>query len=65
MKSGDPRLVSAFVIQKVLAGRSLSELLPQYLGQLADSRDRGLVQAICFGVMRSYLKLHFIQRQLM
>ncbi|MES9824162.1 MAG: 16S rRNA (cytosine(967)-C(5))-methyltransferase RsmB [Candidatus Thiodiazotropha endolucinida] len=65
MKSGDPRLVSAVVIQKVLAGRSLSELLPQYLDQLADSRDRGLVQAICFGVMRSYLKLHFIQRQLM
>ncbi|MEW8119858.1 MAG: 16S rRNA (cytosine(967)-C(5))-methyltransferase RsmB [Candidatus Thiodiazotropha sp.] len=65
LKSGDPRLVSAFVIQKVLAGRSLSELLPQYLDQLEDSRDRGLVQAICFGVMRSYLKLHFIQRQLM
>jgi 16S rRNA (cytosine967-C5)-methyltransferase len=61
----DPRLISALVIQKVLAGRSLSELLPQYLGQLEDGRDRGLVQAICFGVMRSYLKLQFIQRQLL
>jgi 16S rRNA (cytosine967-C5)-methyltransferase len=63
--SRDPRLVSALVIQKVLAGRSLSELLPQYLPQLEDGRDRGLVQAICFGVMRSYLKLQFIQRQLL
>jgi 16S rRNA (cytosine967-C5)-methyltransferase len=65
MISRDPRLVSARVIQKVLAGRSLSELLPQYLAQLEDSRDRGLVQAICFGVMRSYLKLQFIQHQLL
>lgn len=63
--SGDPRLISALVIQQVLAGRSLSELLPHYLDQLDDSRDRGLVQAICFGVMRHYLKLRYLQRQLL
>jgi 16S rRNA (cytosine967-C5)-methyltransferase len=49
----------------VLAGRSLSELLQKYLRQIEDSRDRGLVQAICFGVMRNYLRLGYIQRQLL
>jgi 16S rRNA (cytosine967-C5)-methyltransferase len=61
----DPRLVSALVIQQVLAGRSLSELLPSYLGEVEDSRDRGLVQAISYGVMRNYLRLQFIQKQLL
>jgi 16S rRNA (cytosine967-C5)-methyltransferase len=60
----DPRLVCAHVIQQVLAGRSLSELLPSHLDELEDSRDRGLVQAICYGVMRNYLRLKFIQKQL-
>lgn len=60
-----PRLVSARIIQKVLAGRSLSELIPQYLNGLDDSRDRGLVQAISYGVMRTYPRLLHLQRQLM
>jgi 16S rRNA (cytosine967-C5)-methyltransferase len=58
-------VVCALVLQQVLAGRSLSELLPNALGQLEDSRDRGLVQAICFGVMRNYLRLQFIQGRLL
>ncbi|MCM8855294.1 MAG: 16S rRNA (cytosine(967)-C(5))-methyltransferase RsmB [Candidatus Thiodiazotropha sp.] len=62
--SRSPRLISARIIQKVLAGRSLSELIPQYLNELDDSRDRGLVQAISYGVMRTYPRLLHLQRQL-
>jgi 16S rRNA (cytosine967-C5)-methyltransferase len=61
---GDPRVVSAQVLQKVLAGRSLTELLPHYLDRLDDARDRGLVQAISFGVMRYYHRLHYLQHRL-
>ncbi|MES9991753.1 MAG: 16S rRNA (cytosine(967)-C(5))-methyltransferase RsmB [Candidatus Thiodiazotropha sp.] len=65
LNSDDPRLIAALVLQQVLAGRSLSDLLSNYLLKLEDRRDRGLVQAICFGVMRSYLRLHYLQQRLL
>ncbi|MEW8505520.1 MAG: 16S rRNA (cytosine(967)-C(5))-methyltransferase RsmB [Candidatus Thiodiazotropha sp.] len=65
LNSGDPRLVAALVLQQVLAGRSLSDQLPNYLPRLEDGRDRGLVQALSFGVMRSYLRLRYLQNRLL
>ncbi|PUB79555.1 MAG: 16S rRNA (cytosine(967)-C(5))-methyltransferase [gamma proteobacterium symbiont of Ctena orbiculata] len=65
LTSGDPRSVAARLLQQVLAGRSLSEQLPHFLPQLEDGRDRGLVQAISFGVMRTYHRLHHLEHQLL
>lgn len=53
----DPRVVAAKVIQGVVAGQSLSELMPRYLEQLDDLRDGGLAQEISYGVIRRYPQL--------
>ena len=44
-------------------GRSLNEVLPQVLDQAAPE-DRGLVQALCFGVCRQFTWLDQIANQL-
>ncbi|MCU7905577.1 MAG: 16S rRNA (cytosine(967)-C(5))-methyltransferase RsmB [Candidatus Thiodiazotropha sp. (ex Epidulcina cf. delphinae)] len=61
----NPRVVAARVVQAVLAGRSLTELLPNQLAQLDDARDRGLIQEISYGVMRVYPRLLVLERRLM
>lgn len=63
--SKNPRSVAAKVIKGVLQGHSLSELLPQYLDQLADQRDVALVQEIAYGVMRNYQQLDALSKRLL
>ncbi|SJZ93656.1 16S rRNA (cytosine(967)-C(5))-methyltransferase RsmB [Novilysobacter spongiicola] len=48
-----PRVVAARVLDAVLhEGRSLKAELAASLGDLSDSRDRALVEAICYAVLR-------------
>lgn len=51
------RLIAARVIQAVINGQSLNDCLEPQLKQLADGRDRALVQALCYGVCRFYIQL--------
>jgi 16S rRNA (cytosine967-C5)-methyltransferase len=51
------RLIAAEVIDEVTDGRSLDQVLPHYLEPIKDARDRAFVQALCYGVCRSYTKL--------
>lgn len=51
------RLTAARIIDDVTNGRSLSDALPKQLSKMKDARDRAFVQAICYGVCRSYLQL--------
>ncbi|MET0041981.1 MAG: 16S rRNA (cytosine(967)-C(5))-methyltransferase RsmB, partial [Candidatus Thiodiazotropha sp. 6PLUC3] len=60
-----PRSISAKVIQGVLAGQSLSELIPNHLARLDDPRDGGLVQEIAYGVMRNYPRLEALVKCLL
>ena len=63
--SKDPRVVAAKVIQGVLAGQSLSELMPRHLEGIDDVRDGGLAQEISYGVMRNYPRLSGLARRLL
>ncbi|MES9834751.1 MAG: 16S rRNA (cytosine(967)-C(5))-methyltransferase RsmB [Candidatus Thiodiazotropha sp. DIVDIV] len=60
-----PRSISAKVIQGVLAGQSLSELIPNHLQRIDDPRDGGLVQEIVYGVMRNYPRLEALVKCLL
>jgi 16S rRNA (cytosine967-C5)-methyltransferase len=51
------RLIAARIIQAVMNGQSLNDCLEPQLKQLADGRDRALVQALCYGVCRFYTQL--------
>lgn len=57
MKTPNLRLLAARIINDVTDGRSLSDCLEPTLKTLKDSRDRALVQAICYGVCRYYTRL--------
>lgn len=60
-KPQQARAIAALVLARLLRERdNLSRLLPEYLPQLRDSRDRALVQELCFGVCRWYHALEFI-----
>ncbi|WKE65694.1 16S rRNA (cytosine(967)-C(5))-methyltransferase RsmB [Gallaecimonas kandeliae] len=49
------RAQGARVLAAVLdEGRSLSEALPQAQSQLANPKDKALLQALCFGTLRQY-----------
>lgn len=54
------RWVAARIVDKVTSGKSLSDSLDFDLTSIKDSRDRALVQAICYGVCRFYFRLDFI-----
>ncbi len=54
----NPRLVAAQVICAVLKGKSLNTALSDTVKQRLSSRDRAFVQALCFGVLRWYFRLH-------
>jgi len=47
------RVAAANVLHAVLQGRSLKAELAAALPKIADSRDRALVEAICFAVLRN------------
>lgn len=51
------RLTAARVLQSVLNGRSLADVLPPALAKLTDPRDRAFLQALCYGVCRYYTAL--------
>jgi 16S rRNA (cytosine967-C5)-methyltransferase len=54
------RLIAARIIDDVTNGRSLTECLDITMPTLKDPRDRGFVQAICYGVCRFYTRLDVI-----
>jgi 16S rRNA (cytosine967-C5)-methyltransferase len=56
--------VAARVIQRVARGRSLSEVLPEEL-ESVDPADRPLVQELCYGVLRWWLRLQGIKAALL
>jgi 16S rRNA (cytosine967-C5)-methyltransferase len=51
------RLVAARVLQSVLNGKSLADVLPPALAKFTDPRDRAFLQALCYGVCRYYTAL--------
>lgn len=58
----DPRLAAALIIERVLAGASLSEAAPPRLDSLVRSNDRGLAQELSYGVMRWRFRLGALLR---
>jgi 16S rRNA (cytosine967-C5)-methyltransferase len=59
------RLTCARIIQQVTEGRSLSDCLDETLPAIKDSRDRGFVQAVCYGVCRFYPRLDLVLSHLL
>src|SRR4028119_2430928 len=51
------RAQAAAVVEKVLEGASLADVLPPVQSQFPDGRDQALLQAICYGVCRWQKKL--------
>ena len=61
----NPRLAAARVLAPILAGRgSLSSLLPPALDKVKPA-DRGLLQELCYGVLRRYFSLDHLTGRLM
>jgi 16S rRNA (cytosine967-C5)-methyltransferase len=59
------RAAAARVIEKVVEGHSLTEVLPLTITQYTDVRDQRLLQAICYGVCRWYHRLNEILKLLL
>ncbi len=55
--AGNPRVAAARVVEGVLSGRSLSELIPQHLSDFSQERDRSLAQELSYGTLRYYPRL--------
>lgn len=55
--TGNPRVTAARVVEAVLSGRSLSEVIPQHLSNLDQERDRSLAQELSYGTLRFYPRL--------
>ncbi|WP_020564832.1 16S rRNA (cytosine(967)-C(5))-methyltransferase RsmB [Methylosarcina fibrata] len=65
MKLLNSRLAAAGIVAEVLQeGRSLTAALEGVLSSVPSARDRALIQALCFGVCRSYHRLDFILNEL-
>ncbi len=64
-KAGDNvRAGAARVMLQVLGGRSLTEALTSALAEV-QPRDRALLQEMCYGVARWYLRLRAVAKQLL
>jgi 16S rRNA (cytosine967-C5)-methyltransferase len=61
----DPRTLAARVVQGVMEGQSLADLIPRHAAQLQDPRDSGLMQELSYGVMRSYPRLLGLSKRLL
>ena len=62
----NPRYIAVIILQNVIESQhSLSESLAEELPKLKDPRDRAFVQALCFGVCRSYFRLDEIAKKLL
>jgi 16S rRNA (cytosine967-C5)-methyltransferase len=59
------RFAAAQIIDQVLKGKSLAELLPVQLATVANPKDRALLQMLCFGVCRYSERLQFYLQRLM
>lgn len=59
------RYISSRIILDVTEGRSLSDSLDNALPKIKNSRDRALIQAICYGVCRFYTRLDVILSHLL
>lgn len=64
MKVMDTRAAAGRVVGQVLAGQSLSAVLPVMLQQVAP-RDRALLQQLCYGSLRDYPRLQATLEQLL
>lgn len=60
----DPRVAAARIIQQVVAGRSLSDLLAPQL-EAVTPPNRALVQELCYGVCRWFPRLDAILARLL
>jgi 16S rRNA (cytosine967-C5)-methyltransferase len=58
------RAVAAQVVEQVLTGRSLSDLMPSALESVVV-RDRALLQELCYGTLRWFLRLQGVTRRLL
>lgn len=60
------RKSSAQVLLRVIIdGQSLTTALDSALPQIPEQQDRAFIQALCFGVCRTYHRLNFILEQLL
>src|SRR6266487_4620628 len=59
------RASASRIIQQVLSGHSLSDCLPQEFAAWRDARDQAFLQAVCFGICRSYFYLNEMVRLLL
>lgn len=59
-----PRLAAATVVQRIIAGESLTRALPAVLEEQSKA-DRATVQALSYGVLRHYERLQFLSSQLL
>ena len=60
------RLIAAQVLSRVLQdGQSLTAALDSALQAVESSKDRAFIQALCYGVCRTYHRLDFILSQLL
>jgi len=59
-----PRIIAARIICQVADGGSLSDVLVERL-QGVPPKDRALVQELCYGVLRWWLRLHWVANSLL
>jgi len=60
------RLIAAQVLSRVLQdGQSLTAVLESALKAVESGKDRAFIQALCYGVCRTYHRLDFILRELL
>lgn len=59
------RAVAARVINEIIEGASLTDVLPEALKQFADPRDQGFLQAVCYGVCRWFFRLDLVMEYLL
>jgi len=50
----NPRALAAQIIARVLGGASLTEAFAEGIPNMVESRDRGFIQELCYGVIRWY-----------
>jgi 16S rRNA (cytosine967-C5)-methyltransferase len=63
--AGALRAQAAEVVAAVCAGASLDTALPAAQAALASAQDRGLLQAICYGVLRDRRSLEHLVNQML
>ena len=63
-KATGPRVIAAKILCQVVGGGSLSDVLTKTLPDTA-TKDRALVQELCYGVLRWWHRLQFFAQQLL